>query len=342
MKVLVDDIRRISEEILVSSGVPADHATIVADTIVYAHTREKHTHGLGRVSIYLRKIRDGLMAADTPIEVLRDEGAVYHIDAHHGFGQVAGSIAMQKAIEKAREYGIGFALVKDSNNFGTAGYFSKMAADQHMIGFVCANSGPAIAPAPGGKALFGTNPLSMSFPTRCEDNPVVFDMATSAAARGKIRLAAKNGESIPEGWALDAEGNPTTDPNKALEGSMLPIGGYKGVGISMMIDVLAGMLSGAAFAGDVKNLNHMTEYSRYGHALIAIDITRFMDYETYLGRADILCDRVHAFGGILPGEGSYKKAAANAEAVDIPEKQANEINSIATDLGLCLRLAPCI
>ena len=339
MRVQVESIRKISSDILVASGVPREHADMVADTIVYAHTRGKHTHGLGRVNIYLRKIREGLMAANTPMEVLNDFGAVCHYDAHNGFGQVAGVIGMQTAIERAEKFGIGFVLVKDSNNFGTAGYFSKLAADKKMIGFVCANSGPAIAPAVGGKALFGTNPISMAYPTDDAENPVIFDMATSTAARGKIRLAAKNGESIPADWALDENGQPTTDPNKALLGSMLPIGGYKGVGLSLMVDFLAGLMSGAAFAGDVKNLNHKTELSRYGHAFIAIDITKFMTYEEYLEKNEYLSGRVHEYGGILPGEHSYEYYKDNKVEVDVPDKQVNEINEIADGLGLTIRLA---
>lgn len=338
MRVKVEDIRKISEEILIKAGVPVEHAQIVADTIVYAHIRGKHTHGLGRMHIYLRKIKENLMTADTPIEVLNDTGAIYHIDAHHGFGQVAAYYAMEEAIKRAKDYGIGFAAVKDSNNFGTAGYFAKMASEKHMIGMVFGNSAPAIAPAGGDKALFGTNPLSMSMPLETEECPFIFDMATSVAARGKIRLAAKNGENIPEGWALDKNGNPTTNAEEALEGSMLPIGGYKGVGLSMMVDVLAGMLSGAAFAGDVKGLNHKTDLSRYGHAIIAIDIEKFMGWEEYLKRAEYFHTRVHECGGELPGEGSYKKSVENAEYVEIPDKQAIEISNIAEECQIELRL----
>lgn len=339
MKVKVSDIRRISEEILEKSGVPKAHSAIVADTIVYAHTREKHTHGLGRMSIYLRKIKENLMTPDTPIEILNDSGAIYHIDAHQGFGQVAAYYAAEKAIEKAKQYGIAFVGVKDSNNFGTAGYFSKMISNHHMIGLVFGNSAPAIAPEGGEKALFGTNPLSMAFPMSDKECPFVFDMATSVAARGKIRLASKNGESIPEGWALDKFGNPTTDPDEALKGSMLPIGGYKGVGLSMMVDVLAGMLTGSAFAGDVKGLNHKTELSRYGHAIIAIDIEKFMTWEEYLQRAEYFGKKVHDYKGTLPGENSYKKAEINSEYVDVPDKQVTEINKIAEELTLDFKLS---
>ncbi len=338
MRVKVEDIYEISKQILVKAGVPSEHSSIVADTIVYAHTRGKHTHGLGRIPIYLRKIEENLMDASTTINVINDEAAVYHIDANNGFGQVVTYYAMEKAIEKAKKYGIGFAGVKDSNNFGTAGYFAKMASDNHMIGLVFANSAPAIAPAGGDKPLFGTNPLSMSFPMENVDCPFVFDMATSIAARGKIRLAAKNGDPIPEGWALDENGHATTDAEEALKGSMLPIGGYKGVGLSMMVDVLAGMLTGAGFAGNVKGLNHKTDLSRNGHALIVIDIERFMDWEEYLERAKYFQNQVHECGGELPGEGSYKKVIENLEYVEIPDKQGLEINSIAEEFKLDIRL----
>lgn len=338
MRVKVENIRTISESILMHKGVPSEHAKIIADTIVYAHVREKHTHGLGRMSIYLRKIDDQLMDAKTAMNVLHDQGAVYHVDANHGFGQVAAYYAVMKAVKKAKEYGIGIAGVMNSNNFGTAGYFSKLASDHGMIGLVFGNSAPAIAPTGGSKSLFGTNPLSMAFPMKDAQRPFIFDMATSVAARGKIRLAAKNGESIPEGWALDSEGHPTTDPNEALKGSMIPIGEYKGVGLSMMVDVLAGMLTGAAFAGDVKGLNHKTDFSRYGHLVMVIDPEKFMSIDEYYERVEYFENKVHEYSGTIPGENSNDNAMKNADYVTIPDKQFAEINALAETYGLADRL----
>lgn len=338
MRVKVDDIRKVSEAILENAGVPLEHAQIIADTIVYAHVREKHTHGLGRVSIYLRKIKEHLMDAETKMTVLNDQAAVYHIDANHGFGQVAAYYGVLEAVKKAKEYGIGITGINNSNNFGAAGYFTKLASDQGMIGLVFSNSAPAIAPTGGRKALFGTNPLSMALPMKDPDMPFVFDMATSVAARGKIRLAAKNGEAIPEGWALDSEGKATIDPNEALKGSMIPIGDYKGVGLSMMVDILAGMLTGAAFAGDVKGLNHKTDFSCYGHFIIVIDPEKFMEHNEYLRRVEYFENKVHEYGGSIPGENSNKKALINDMYVNIPDRQFIEINELAETRNLDVRL----
>ena len=232
MVVKVEDLWSRSVAILCSVGVPEGDAGMVADSIVYAHTRGKHTHGIGRMPIYIRKIREGLLNPLTPMTLVRDNPALAVYDAENGFGQVAALRAMDTAISRAKLYGIGAAGVRNSNNFGTAGFIGEHAAFQGMIGFVIANSGPAIAPTGGRKAVLGTNPICAAFPGNDTIPPVIFDMACSNAARGKIRLAAKNGEKIPFGWAVDENGRETNDPNEALKGTMMPIGGYKGFGLA--------------------------------------------------------------------------------------------------------------
>jgi len=338
MQFPVSELRRLSVEILHAVGVPSDHAEIVAASIVDAHRKGKGTHGLPRLPIYVRKIRDGLMAADTPITVVREAGAVSVIDAHHGFGQVTGIRAMEMAMEKARRFGISIVGARNSNNFGSAGFIVEAATSQGMIGVVLANAGPAIAPAGGIKPLLGTNPLGIGFPAGKSGVPIILDMATSAAARGKIRAAAKTGEAIPLGWALDQDGKETTDPLAALKGTMLPVGGYKGYGLSLAIDILAGLLPGAAFAGDVRGLNHPTEYSRSGHLVAAVDISHFTEPDSYREAITQLETRLKECGPpaavLLPGEGSYRQAIAADESVDVPSVVLDDFRRLAQDLGV--------
>ena len=338
MLVTLKEINIISYEILNAIHVPADHIKIINDTIEFAHKRGKGTHGIGRVPIYVNRIQNGLMSADTPISVINDHNAILHIDAHNGFGQVAAYYAMNEAILRAEKYGISCVEVKDSNNFGTAGFFAKIAAENNMIGIVMGNSGPAIAVGKSGKAILGTNPVSIAMPSGEKNNPFLFDMATSMAARGKIRLAEKNGESIPEGWALNVHGTPTTNPSEALKGSMVPIGGYKGIGISMVIDLVAGMLSGSAFGGNVLPLNNNIGYSRYGNCIIVIDISSFIDIDTYKKNMIYFYQVVHDNQGIIPGELSYLKERDNINEVNISDKIIYEINHLTEKLNINYKL----
>lgn len=339
VEVRIDDLRAFATDVLRASGVPQDHAAIVADSIVDAHRRGKGTHGISRLPIYVRKIRQGLMAPDTPISIVRDSPVIGVLDAHHGFGQVAGAKAMEMAIERAQGYGVGIIGVRRSNNSGVAGYYAAMAARAQMVGVVLANSAPAIAPTGGRRPVFGTNPLAIAFPGETAEQAIVLDMATSVAARGRIRLAAKNAETIPYGWALDADGQPTTDPASALTGTMLPIGDHKGYGLSLAIDVLAGLLPGAAFGGHVKPLNHPDEPSDNGHLFAAVNITAFMDLDDYMRDIASLRSRVKASGDdgdvVLPGESAAKRFRTSHCYVVLSDAVHVELQALAKRSSTC-------
>jgi L-2-hydroxycarboxylate dehydrogenase (NAD+) len=329
-----------SAAILKAVAVPDEQARIITDSVLYAHRRGKGTHGIGRFPIYVRKIQQGVMKADTVLAVVKERAAITVLDAQNGFGQVAGYKGMQRAVEKAGAFGIGAIGIRNSNNFGTAGFVAEVASQGGMIGLVFANSAPAIAPTGGSQPLFGTNPIGIAFPTPEGVAPIVLDMATSVAARGKIRLAAKQGDRIPLGWALDAAGLPTDDPVEALKGSMVPIGGAKGYGLSLAVDVLAGLLTGAGFGGAARPLASMEGSSGYGHLLMAIDIEAFMDREEYLEKIAALVEQVKSCGDrvALPGEGSAIRAAQNIDVVEISSKQLEEVEVLVKELGLSVRL----
>lgn len=340
----IKQLEKLINRVFSKLGVPTADRKIIIDSIIIAHQRGKGSHGIGRVNIYARKIREGLMSASTVLKTMKDTPVVSVFDAAHGFGQVAAWRGTETAIEKASKYGVGLVGIKSSNNFGTAGFIVEQAAQKEMIGVVLANSGPAIAPTGGNKPLFGTNPIGIAFPVGEGKPPIILDMATSNAARGKIRLAAANGELIPEGWALDANGNPTTHPLEALKGSMIPIGGHKGYGLSLAVDILAGLLTGAAFAGDVKPLNHKSEFSEYGHFIMAINIRFFLEYNEYLEKITYLTKKVKASGlkdqVFLPGEKSYQLSLQHKDHIEITEKQLKDINDLARLLEIDTLLVP--
>ncbi len=342
MKVLVKNIQDVSNKILKKIGVPDDEIEIIVNSILYAHLTNRSAHGIGRLPIYVRKINDGLMSPKTTLIALKEEPAVSHFDAQNGFGQVAAYKGMEIAINKAKVYGTGVVGIKGSNNFGTAGFFVELAAKNNMAGFMFSNSSPAITPTGGNKPIFGTNPISIGFPGGNNKSPVILDMATSSVARGKVRLAAVNKEKIPNNWALDADGNPTNDPIEALKGSMMPIGGYKGYGLSLVVDVLAGLLTGAAFGGNVKPLNHKNAISNYGHFIIVFNISFFQEITSFHDKMDYLTKNVKACGNkheiFLPGEKEYNFKKDSPEIVSVSDKQVKEINSLAEQLEIDSKL----
>lgn len=332
----ITQIESISLKILEACSVPKTDAKIISDSIVYAHQRGRGTHGLPRLPIYVRKIKQGLMAADTPFESVKEKGVVKVFDAGNGFGQVAAIRGMQCAMEMAEESGMAAVGIRHSNNFGTAGFICEEAFKKNMIGILFSNSAPAIAPTGGSKPILGTNPLAFAFPPVEDQSPIVLDMATSVAARGKVRLAAKNGEKIPFGWALDSNGQPTDDPFEALKGTMVPIGGPKGCGLSMVIDILAGLLTGAAFGGEVKPLNHPDGISNYGHLLIAIDVEAFMGIDQYKANMLRLIKNIKQCGEegavLLPGEPEALCLQTQGDQIDVSEKVMGDIQELSETL----------
>lgn len=342
MKITIKSIDNVVIETLQACGVDDSSLEAVLDTVHYANRCGVPTHGVGRLPLYVKKIKAGHFEPTDKVEVLSDSGATALLDAHNSFGQIAGKKAVNMAIEKAKEFGIAIVGVRNSNNFSAAGYFGNCAAQKGMAAIVCANAAPAIAPTGGNKTLFGTNPLCFAFPGTLNRNPIILDMATTVAARGKIRLAAKNGEKIPMDWAVDAKGLPTDDPNEALKGSLLPIGGYKGYGLSLFIDLFAGLLMGSAFAGGVKPLGMMDTDSGNGHMFIVFDVKRFLSQQELEERLDVFYQAVKSCGeegGVwLPGEKELSKAAIQSDAVEISVKQFEEINAVAESVDAVSRL----
>jgi L-2-hydroxycarboxylate dehydrogenase (NAD+) len=342
MNISIKRLEELSYKILNEFNVPKQDSKIIIDSIVFAHKRGKGAHGVGRMPIYIRKIKEGLMTSSTNLAIVKETPIVSTYDAQHGFGQVAAYRGMEFALNKAEKFGIGVVGIKNSNSFGTAGFILDIAAKRQMIGFVFSNASPAIAPSGGTHPLFGTNPIGVVFPNQVGEPPIIIDMATSVAARSKIRMSAANGETIPLGWALDIDGNPTTNPIEALKGTMVPIGGHKGYGLSLAVDILAGLLTGAAFGGDVKPLNHKDNYSNYGHLIIAMNISFFMDINDYFKKIKYLIRKTKECGKsgkvYLPGEQSFKKAKNSSKEITLTTKQVEDINKLLGTLQINERI----
>jgi LDH2 family malate/lactate/ureidoglycolate dehydrogenase len=221
------DLKQACVVLLQKGGVPADQSTVIADVVVEGDLRGIESHGVLRLPSYIRRVKAGSMTAKTEPKVLRERGASLLLDAQHGFGQIAGVVAMKEAMSRAEKFGTGIVAVRNSGHFGIAAYYAMMALERKMIGMISANAAPCMAAWGGTQPLLGTNPICVAIPTG-GDTDVVLDMASSLVARGKIRLALNKGDKIPLGWALDEQGQPTEDPAAAMKGTLLPEGLWLG------------------------------------------------------------------------------------------------------------------
>lgn len=295
--------------LLLAHGVPADDAATVAGCLVSADLRGVDTHGICRLPGYLDRVRRGLINVRPQLAPKRVTPVAAALDGQDAFGFVVGMCAIKEAMAMAREFGVGMVSVRRSTHFGMAASYVMPAIEAGFIAFVFSNASPAMPPWGGKDGLLGTNPFAAGAPGG-KRGPFLLDMSPAVAARGKIRRAERRGESIPLGYALDAHGRPTTDPKAALGGVVLPIGGYKGSGLSMLMDILGGVISGAGFAGSVADQYKVYDRPQdVGHFFLAMRPDLFVSESDYHARIDTLVERVRAcpkaegFDEILiPGE----------------------------------------
>lgn len=280
IEVKVDVLRKFCSSLLSLVGVPQGEAEIFTDSLIFSELRGVKSHGIARLPVYIKRISLGLMNPKTDIKEISSRGAVILADAGNGIAPVVGCWAMDRCVELARKYGVGVVGVRNSNHLGSLAYYVIRATKAGMIGFAISNTAPAMAPWGGKVPLFGTNPIAIGVPAKNE-LPIVLDMATSVVARGRIRIAASRGEKIPLGWAIDENGLPTDDPVKALKGTLLPIGGPKGYGLALIIDLLSGLLTGSAYLDSVGANDDFSKTMRIGHLFMALDPTVFVpgDFE---------------------------------------------------------------
>ena len=339
----VEVLRAFTRQAFVKAGVPEDDADVVTDNLIEANLRGVDTHGITRLlAIYIKRLRAGIVNARPRITIVAESPSAITVDGDNGLGAVVATWAMQEAIRRAGETGACWAGVRRSNHFGATAYFTLMAAARDMVGIGMTNGPAAMAPWGGAKAYMSTNPISFAVPG--EDQPVVFDMATSVAARGHILLAVTRGdERIPEGWALDKEGRPTTDPKAAVEGTVMPMAGYKGYVLSMMIDILCGCLTGAAFGPHLGPLYGQFERPQdIGHLFGAIDVGRMVPIAEFKTRLAQMCREIKATplaagasGIYIPGEiEAGKRARRLQEGIPIPEGVRREFLEVARELDI--------
>lgn len=292
------------KDVLVASGVPEADAETIGEVLIESDRRGIDSHGIGRLKpIYIDRIDAGILDPVTRIEVLKDEKACVTLDGHNGMGHVVAKKAMEMAIAKAKEYGLGMAAVRNSTHYGIAGYYVTMATKEGMIGVTGTNARPSIAPTHGVENMLGTNPLTFGLPTD-EDFPFVIDCATSVTQRGKIEVYGRAGRQLPHGWVIDENGRDRTDTAAVLEdltrgkAALTPLGGigeenggYKGYGYAAVVEILSAALQDGAF---MKALNGKDADGRpipypLGHFFIAIDPAFFMGRETFRRIAGEIC-----------------------------------------------------
>ncbi|TAK20453.1 MAG: Ldh family oxidoreductase [Chloroflexota bacterium] len=261
-------------------------ATIVADHLVEADMRGHPSHGVIRVPTYVEACRAGRINPHPNIQVVVDNGAQCVVDGDNGIGQLTAYRANELAIERGKQYGMAGVALKHSTHCGAMAYYAIRAISHGLIGWATTNAGINMVPTGGTKKLVGNNPFAMAVPTNREW-PMVLDMATSVVAGGKLDVARSKGESIPLGWARDADGNPTTDPLAARAGSLEPVGGPKGYGMALMLDVLAGVMSGGRFGAGLGALGS-------GQFFMTIDVARYMPIDEFKARMDELIDQIQA------------------------------------------------
>jgi L-2-hydroxycarboxylate dehydrogenase (NAD+) len=336
-------LRRFIAAAMESLGLPAVDAAIVADLMTEAEVQGSDGHGVIRLAPYARRIRAGGINLRPNIRIVKEKAAMALLDGDNGMGHLVMRRAAQIAIEKARHCGIAWVGSRLSNHAGPASLYARMALAQDMIGMYYAVGNANHLPPWGGlDMLLSTNPIAVAVPAG-QEPPVVLDMATTVAAYGKVKAKAQRGEQMPVGWMLDRQGQPLTDPKRAEEGFLMPIGGYKGYGLSLIVGILAGTLNGAAMGSEVIDFNHDdTTITNTGQAIVAIDPDAFGEIDEFKARVDGLVRELRAserMPGVeriwLPGEQSHARRIANQrDGLVLAPALLAQLDTVARDLGI--------
>ena len=256
-------------------GLSLTHAKISTEALINAELVGAYGHGLSRLKMYCDRISKKVINPKPKIKIKKISQSISHIDANNSIGFVAADLGIKTAIKNAKKTGIGMVAIKNSGHYGLSGYYAEQAVKKNLIAMIYTNAPPAVAPHGALKSLFGTNPVCFGTPTGSKV-PFILDTSISMINRGKIRVAARNNQTIPEGVALDKSGNPTTDAKKALAGVQLPIAGFRGSGLAWMVDILSGVLTGGNHAGRVKDpFDDFSGPQNIGHLFITFKANLF-------------------------------------------------------------------
>jgi uncharacterized oxidoreductase len=339
-----DQLRRVSSDIFEGLGTPREDAELVADLLVEANLTGFDSHGVIRLPIYARGVKMGEVKPGAQINIIQETPSTAVIDGGWNFGQVIARKAMNLCIEKARQNIVGLVTIHNCMHVGRLNVYAEMAMKQDMIGIMSVNSSSNVAPFGGKSKQLGTNPLCFAIPAG-DESPMVLDMATSVWARGKIMVYLARGEELPEGVFLDAEGNPTTDPEWYTKGGMLKtlggIVGYKGMGLSLLVEVLTGALTGAGCSNS-EEYRSRPFYGGNGVFMMVIDIGQLIDLDDFKRRVDDLFYKVRTSPTapgyeeiMIPGEPDRReKAKRLQEGIFVEEVTWNGIKNLADELGI--------
>lgn len=331
------ELAALAADVFQLCGVPAGDAATAAEVAVWAQLHGSDSHGAVHLPLYVRGLLDRTINPLPNIAVSHPMACTALLDADRALGLVASRRAIDLAIDYARSHGLGAVAVRNSSHYGVAGYYADRAARHGLIGLSFSNAMPAIAPTGGTQPLFGTNPIGAAFPVPGAD-PIIADMATAAVARSRIRHAVAAGQTaIPEGWALDPDGRPTTDPAVALKGSIQPIGGPKGYGLALMVELLCSALAGGQPGFDVTYENMVKRPSGISQFFLVINPQGFAGAEVYGSRVAHVTEVVGKAKGVpggepprLPGARGHAVAArAAAEGIALFDNLRAALKSVA-------------
>ena len=347
-----EKLKQFVAQILEKAGVAPEHARTVGDVLVAADMRGIESHGVARLeSYYVSRIRAGKLNAKPNYQVVRETDTSIVFDAGNGLGHPVGKLAMQRVIEKAQKHGAAFGAVRNSNHFGIAGYYAMLALEHDMIGMASTNSVRYGAPTFGKDVLLGTNPLAYAIPAGSEP-AFVLDFATTTVPKGKLEVYKRKGLPLKDGWAIDAQGHPTTDPDEALRGALLPLGGFgtdhgghKGYGLGLLVDILCGVLSGGKF-GEGLPLVTDTMEGAISHWFGAFRVDAFRDAQGFKADMDRQLrtfkqsekvpgqDRIY-----VAGEPEYEKTLYHREhGVPVHVKVWDGLEKLAGELSIPFEL----
>jgi L-2-hydroxycarboxylate dehydrogenase (NAD+) len=328
-------------------GISASEADSIAELMTRADVNGADGHGVFRLPQYIRRIKGGAVNIKPAVRVEREAPGMALIDGDNGMGHLVMTRAAELAIEKARIAGVAWVGARMSNHAGPASLYARKPLAHDMLGMYYAVGNANHLPPWGGlDMLLSTNPIAVAVPAG-RHAPIVLDMATTVAAYGKVKAKAQRGEMMPEGWMVDRQGRPLTDPRRAEEGFLLPIGGYKGYGLALIVGLLAGTLNGAAMGKQVIDFNHDdTSATNTGQAIVAIDVAAFGAVQAFKDRVDTLIDELRGAGRMpnvdriwMPGEQSAARRVEYARnGIPIAAALRHNLDRLADDLGIA-RLA---
>ena len=336
----LDTLRSFSENFLKALGATQEEAAIISDGLMTASQwwHPGQGQGLEKLFRYHRRVNNGGILPNAPMEWLTDGPSYALLDAKKGFGYVAAHRAMQRAIEKARQTGVAMVGVRHSNHFGIAGYHALTAAKAGLIGWSFTNAKAEMAPWGSAEVVLGTNPWGIAIP-RPDHPPIVLDMALTMSGKGMMRWYEREGRAMPDNWALTPDGQFTTDPSAAMDGPLLPIGEYKGYGLSLVTDIFSGVMTGALFGLSVFQDDQNFDV---GHMMLAINPTAFLTQEEFDSRLEKLVAEVKGVGAIdvnrpiiLPGEVEFQRMSERHDTgIPVSRETVEGLRELARDVGV--------